>query len=71
MAKMNLIGIGEVNAQPAKDIKTGDTLMWNYGIKAIVTAIVKQTEKSIMIIERYGDKEYRRTLRKSSLVCIL
>lgn len=71
MRKINLIGVGEVNAQPAENIKEGNTLMWNYGIKAVVKEIVKQTEKSIIIMERYGDKDYRRTLRKSSLVCIL
>lgn len=71
MRKINLIGVGEVNAQPAANIKKGDMLMWHYGVKATVADIVKQTEKPVMIIERYGDKEYRRTLRKSSLVCIL
>lgn len=39
MGKIYLIGWGEVNAQPAGNIKVGDTLMWNYGYKSKVLSI--------------------------------
>lgn len=71
MGKIYLIGWGEVEGQPAENIKAGDTLMWNFGIKSEVLSIDKITPKSITITTKGSNgKEYRRTLRKSTLVCI-
>lgn len=72
MAKMHLIGWGDVEAQPAENVKIGDILMWNYGIKSEVVSIDKTTDKSITISERYSNgKLYQRLMRKNRLVCIL
>lgn len=72
MGKIYLIGWGEVEGQPAENIKAGDTLMWNFGIKSEVLSIDKVTPKSITITTKGSNgKEYKRTLRKSTLVCIM
>lgn len=72
MGKIYLIGWGEVNAQPAGNIKVGDTLMWNYGYKSKVLSIDKTTAKSITISTKSDTgKVCQRTMRKSTLICIL
>lgn len=72
MAKMHLIGWGDVEAQPAENVKVGDILMWNYGSKSEVVSVDKITAKSITIIERCSNgKLYQRMMRKNRLVCIL
>lgn len=72
MGKIYLIGWGEVEGRPAENIKAGDTLMWNYGLKSEVLSIDKVTPKSITITTKVcNGKEYKRILRKSTLVCIL
>lgn len=72
MKKIQLIGYGWVDAHQAKDIKPGDTLMWNYGVTSIVDSIEKETPKQIVIKERYqSGKSYTRRMGKERLVCIL
>lgn len=72
MAKIHLIGWGDVNAQPAENVKVGDTLLWNYGSKSQVVSIDKITAKSITISTRCSDgKIYQRMMRKNRLICIL
>ena len=72
MKKIQLIGYGLCDAQPAKTIKPGDTLMWNYGVKSVVESIEKETPKQIVIKERYqSGKSYIRRMGKERLVCIL
>ena len=71
MSKIQLIGYGWVEAQPAKNVKQGDTLVWNYGETSVVETIVKETPKQIVITERYrSGKVYTRRMGKERLVCI-
>lgn len=61
-----------VDAKPAKEVKKGDTLVWNYGITSIVEAIVKGTATQIVIEERYeSGKSYTRRMGKERLVGVM
>lgn len=72
MKKIQLIGCGWVDAQPAKNLKPGDTLMWNYGVTSVVDSIEKETPKQIVIKERAkSGKIYTRRIGKERLVCII
>lgn len=72
MKKIYLIGLGYVDAQPAENIKVGDTLMWNFGFKSEVLSIDKVTAKSITISTKGNDgRIYKRMMRKGTLICIL
>lgn len=68
---IQLQSIGHVLGTPAGEIKKGDTLMWNFGTTSVVSEILKQTEKTIVIAESYDGKIYERKLSKKRLVCIL
>ena len=74
--KLRLQSIGEVIGTPAGEIKKGDTLMWNFGGTEIVTDIVRETDKMLIInvlcdnVLR-NDVLYVRKLLKTRLVCIL
>ena len=72
MKKIQLIGYGLVDAQPAKNIKPGNKLMWNYGVTSVVETIEKETKTQIVIRERYDNgKSYSRRMGKERLVCII
>lgn len=72
MKKIQLIGYGWVDAQPAKNVKQGDILMWNYGVTSVVESIEKEAPKQIVIKERYqSGKSYTRRMGKERLVCII
>lgn len=72
MMKIQLIGYGWVEAQPSKNVKPGDTLMWNYGETSVVESIEKETPKQIVIKERYkSGKVYSRRMGRERLVCIV
>lgn len=43
MKTIKLQGIGEHYAKRASEFKTGDTIVWNYGIKSFVTNVTKQS----------------------------
>ena len=67
--KIHLQGIGEKPAKPAKEIKIGDVLIWNFGEKSIVKSITEtKSGKSINILEDYDGKIYKRRLLKNTLV---
>lgn len=74
--KLRLQSIGEVIGTPAGEIKKGDTLMWNFGGTELVTDIVRETDKMLIInvlcdnVLR-NDVLYVRKLLKTRLVCIL
>jgi len=68
---MRLQAIGFVQGTPAKEIKIGDYLMWNFGGVSKVNDIIKETPKMLVISELYDGKLYERKLSKSRLVCIL
>jgi len=69
---IRLQGIGWHEAKPARQIKPGDVLVWNYGSKSSVLRIVKETPAQIIIRERYHEsgREYNRRLGKDRLVAI-
>ena len=64
MKKIQLNGYGWVDAQPAKNLKPGDT--------SVVDSIEKETPKQIVIKERAkSGKIYTRRMGKERLVCII
>ena len=67
---IQLIGVGRVLGRPAKEIKSGDFLLWNYGSKCQVY-IEKETEKTIVFSTVIEGRKYIRRLNKDRLVCIL
>ena len=70
---MRLQSIGNVLGTPAREIKKGDILMWNFGSKGEVLEIVNETPKTITIKEKQVGASYvhERKMTKSRLVCIL
>jgi len=71
MDYIQLQGIGRKQATKAENIKVGNTLIWNFGETSKVTAILKETEKQIVIEEEYkSGKRYERRLGKNRLIAI-
>jgi hypothetical protein len=70
---MRLQSIGIVQGTPAKKIKAGDLLMWNFGSVYKVNKIIKETEKTLLIetSPKNSDTVYQQKLNKERLVCIL
>ena len=46
---IKLQGLKEMPAQPAKNIKVGDFLIWNFGHEVEVIELIKETAKTIVI----------------------
>lgn len=71
MKTIQLQSIGKRKATEAKNIKVGDTLIWNFGYTTKVLEIVKETAHTIIIrsINESG-KIYDRRLGKERLVAI-
>ncbi len=70
MQTIHLQGIGPVQSISAGQIKPGDVLMWHYGHKSTVLAILSETPKSILIQTRTESGTFQRRLMKSSLVAL-
>lgn len=70
---MRLQSVGLVKGTEAKEIKSGDSLMWNFGAVYTVNKIIKETEKTIVISTspEGSNKVYEQRLKKDRLVCIL
>lgn len=70
---MTLQSVGHVLGTPAKEIKKGDSLMWNFGSVYVVNDILKKTNKTLVISTspENSDKVYEQRLSKERLVCIL
>jgi hypothetical protein len=69
---MRLQGIGIVKGTPAKEIRIGDRLMWNFGGTTIVKSVeLSKTGKTLSIVEEDRGKDYSRKLGAERLVCIL
>lgn len=68
---MTLQSIGHVLGTPANEIKIGDNLMWNFGSVEVVSDILKETDKMIVVSILYNGNFYERKLLKKRLVCIL
>ena len=70
-----LQGFGYVEGTPAADLTVGSTLVWNNGSFSKVVDIVKQTDKTITVLEEYeddysptGKSTYERRLLKKRIV---
>lgn len=61
---------GWAEAKPANEFKPGEKFLWNNGIPSTLKKIIKETPKSIVVIEECDGKEYERRLLKSRLVAI-
>lgn len=46
--KVYLTGYGECDAKPAKEVKVGDIIVWNYGHLSKVEGIEKETSTQIV-----------------------
>lgn len=73
---IQLQSIGHVVGEPARNIKAGDTLMWNFGHTENVLSIVRETNSFVIILTEYRSglgvlNKGERKLKKDRLVCIL
>jgi hypothetical protein len=66
----HLQGLGSQNAKPAREIKIGDTLIWNFGCTSKVIGILKETKTQIIIKTQTDSGEYERRLGKDRLVAV-
>ena len=68
--QVQLQGLGWFEGVPAKDLKIGDVLIWNYGHKSKVLSMMpSKTGKTITFEELYEDgKTYPRRMNASRLV---
>lgn len=64
--KIHLQSYGKAEAKPAKDFKVGEKMLWNFGEKSEVTAIIRETPS--MIVFQLG--EWQRKMKKDRLVAI-
>jgi hypothetical protein len=75
--KLHLQGIGKVDAIQAKDLKVGDTIMWNYGSTSKVIALTpNKTSKTLIVTTEYLDYNgdlatYDRKMTSTRLVAIV
>lgn len=59
--KIHLIGVGEHEAIPARDVKAGDIMICNYGMTQVVEAVeFSESGKSVFFRIRCGEKVYSR-----------
>ncbi len=66
---LHLQGIGKVPAKPAGDLRSGDTLVWNYGKTSRVVSVKPVGKQSIEVVEEYdGGKRFARLFRRTRLV---
>lgn len=64
---LQLQSVGHVIGEPAINVKTGDFLLWNFGISEQVIGMGKETKHFVTAIFKGG----QRKLKKDRLVCIL
>ena len=70
-----LQGVGWTYGKPAKDLKVGDIMVWNYGYTSEVAEIIKETPRTIIIDEQYSDydgsiKHGQRKFKKDRIVAV-
>lgn len=71
---IHLHGIGKMPARPARELRVGDRLMWNYGHTYTVVAIRPSPSGKTLELEERNDRDgkvYTRRLGASRLVAIL
>ncbi len=61
---------GWAKAKPASEFKPGEKFLWNYGSRSEFKSVVKETVKTLVVIEEYEGKQYERKLLKSRWVAI-
>lgn len=61
---------GWAAAKPAKDFTPGEKFLWNNGTPSIFKRVIKETDKTLTVVEEYEGKEYERKLLKNRLVAI-
>lgn len=68
LGKPRLIDVGVVKGTPAKNLKVGDKIMWNYGSVSTVKGIRNVSPKFLEFLLLHGGKTYKRRLAKDRLV---
>lgn len=68
---VHLQGIGEYPAKKARELKTGDIMVWNYGSTSTMAGIIKETATQL-VIKTIGSngKENQRRIGKETLVAV-
>lgn len=65
----HLQGIGRVQAKPAREIKIGDVLVWNYGYTSRVLGIEpSKTGKTLVVKIEQNGRLYERKMKADRLV---
>jgi len=67
---VRLIDEGWHKGTPAKEIKPGDILLWNYGYESRVISVRDVSPQFIEITEECRGNLFKRRLKKSRLVVI-
>ncbi len=68
-----LQGCGWAEAKPAEDFKPGEYMMWNMGSCSKFEKVIKETAKTITVLESWGGHypgTGERTMKKSRWVAI-
>ena len=73
MQTIHLQSVGKMPAQPAKNVKAGTKIMWNFGYVYQILEVTKETDKMIFVKTQSveGGKIYERKYLKTRLVAIL
>lgn len=73
MQTIHLQSVGKMPAQPAKNIKAGTKIMWNFGSVYQILEVTKETDKMIFVKTQSieGGKIYETKYLKTRLVAIL
>jgi len=64
-----LQSVGRVKAKQAGQFKVGESIMWNYGVKSLITKITPKGSRFEMVIVEAG-KEYVRTFNADRMLAI-
>lgn len=68
MKTTHLIGYGEHKATEVKNLKVGDTIVWNYGYESIVKKLTpSKTGKTIKVLFESG---ITRNLKSTRLIAV-
>lgn len=73
MSKIHLQGIGEHKAIPARELKVGMCIVWNYGYESLVDGIeFSKTGKtlSLTLIDQATQRANRRRVNASTMVAV-
>lgn len=71
--KITLLGVGNVNARSASNLKKGDILMWNNGYTSRVESVTpSKTGKSVSVTTRssISGEKFTKTYRSNALLGI-